>query len=224
MQKSLVKVSAAIIDLRGNGGGDDTIGLQLAWIFFGKNYRYSLSIQHERKTAETQALYTNMFGYRIAKDLSEGKTSDEFTMKGYRDRKVKFDLAVAEESDGYSSNDQSTYQFNGKLNKLHEPFEKPIYILMDQKCASSCESTIDAFEFYPKAKRIGENTAGFIHFGNVSPAVLPNSKIMIQIGTHFTEYFDKRFIEKIGIKPDVQLSEGTDALTYALQIFEKEGT
>lgn len=222
VRKNLMQVSAAVIDLRGNGGGDDTIGLQMAWIFFGKNYRYPLSTEHERKTAETQALYANMFGYRIAKDLGDGKKTDEFMLKRYRDRKGKFDAAIAEKSDGYSSDDQSVYEYSGKLENIPQPFGKPVFILMDQRCASSCESTIDAFEFYPRAKRIGESTAGFIHFGNVSPAVLPNSKIMVQIGTHFTEYYDKRFIEKIGIKPDVQLSAGTDALDYTLQLIGKE--
>ena len=77
---------------------------------------------------------------------------------------------------------------------------------MDQRCASSCESTIDAFEFYPQAKKVGENTAGFIHFGNVSPAILPNSKIMVQIG----------------IKPDIPLPEGTDALAHILKLIGGE--
>ncbi len=35
--------------------------------------------------------------------------------------------------------------------------------------------------------------------------MLPNSKIQIQIPTHYNEYFDKRFREKIGIKPDIEV-------------------
>jgi hypothetical protein len=224
VQEKLPKVSAAILDLRGNGGGDDTTGLQLAWIFHGKNYRYPLAIQHERKTPETQALYANMFAYRIAKNIIENKKTDEFVLKRYSDRKEKFEKSLKENTNGYSGEDQSVYEFSGKMKYRPEPFNKPVFILMDQRCASSCESTIDAFESYPQVKRVGENTAGYIHFGNVSPVILPNSKILVQIGTHYGEYADHRFIEKVGIKPDITLNAGGDALVSTIDFLKQNPT
>ncbi len=42
-------------------------------------------------------------------------------------------------------------------------------------------------------------------------AVLPNSKLLINIPSQYSEYFDKRIIERIGLTPDVVLSAGEDA-------------
>jgi C-terminal processing protease CtpA/Prc len=97
---------------------------------------------------------------------------------------------------------------------------KPIYILTDGGCASSGESTAAAFEHHPEAKKVGRNTAGFIHFGNVGIIVLPHSKITVQISTSFQEYADHRFLEKTGIKPDIETAPGQDAYDVAVQAFK----
>ena len=87
---------------------------------------------------------------------------------------------------------------------------------MDAKCGSSCESTIDGFESHPYAKTVGENTAGYIHFGNIGYIVLPNSKIEVQTPTHFNHYRDGRFLEIVGLTPDIHVPKGEDAYSFLL--------
>jgi C-terminal processing protease CtpA/Prc len=89
---------------------------------------------------------------------------------------------------------------------------------MDGICGSSCESTINAFEWHSYVKMVGENTAGCVHFGNIGYILLPNSRIEVQIPTQYSEYFDHRFIEKVGISPDIKVPAGQDAYAAAKRI------
>jgi hypothetical protein len=99
-------------------------------------------------------------------------------------------------------------------------FDRPVYVLVDRGCASSCESTLDAFERHPEVITVGENTGGFIHFGNMGMAVLPRSGIVVQLATDFWKYDDGRYLEKIGIAPKLRVSAGGDAMTAALEHFK----
>ena len=89
--------------------------------------------------------------------------------------------------------------------------------MIDENCYSSCESTVDTFEYNPYVKKVGRSTGGMVHFGNVSPAFLKHSKLYVQTPTHANIYRDGRFIEKQGIKPDVLVPKGRDALEYLLE-------
>jgi C-terminal processing protease CtpA/Prc len=53
---SQLKLSdAVVIDMRGNGGGDDTIGMELAKIMFGHEFEYPVQRQYISQTPETFA-------------------------------------------------------------------------------------------------------------------------------------------------------------------------
>jgi len=91
---------------------------------------------------------------------------------------------------------------------------KPVFILQDRGCASSCESSIDFFEYVDHVKRVGENTAGFVHFGNMGFTMLPISVIQVNIASTFNTYRDGRFIEMTGIKPDIAVPAGEDAYSF----------
>ncbi len=216
VQANLAKVDAVVIDLRGNDGGDDTTGLQLAWLFYGQDYRYPVTKQYGRRTAEAMALYANMFGRSLALDKIRKQTSPEYIVQKHKHRLELFAEAQKNHVTGYDEYPTGLITFEG--HAALAPFKRPIYILMDAACASSCESTIDAFEFHPQAKRVGENTAGYIHFGNVAPYVLPHSLVSVQLGVQYSEYFDKRFIENVGLKPHVVVMPGEDAYAKAIQL------
>lgn len=96
-------------------------------------------------------------------------------------------------------------------------FQGHIYILQDRDCASSGESTIDFFESYPNVTRVGFNTAGMTHFGNLGMVVLTHSGIQINMLTKANRYKDGRCIEFLGIKPDVVLKDGEDAYEFVIK-------
>jgi hypothetical protein len=210
--KGFLKDSGLIIlDLRGNGGGDDKMGISLAQLLTGDGFRYPVSRQVELNTPEAKAIFWNSIKLRILTTRLDGKEVPDHFWALYKERKMEFDEAnyggqPAEKvhsflEQEYSSMDEASYK-------------KPIYILMDGECASSCESTLDGFEYQKNVTRVGESSGGFIHFGNIGNILLPHSQIVIQIPTHYYEYADLRFIERTGIQPDLPVPEGKDALEF----------
>ena len=70
-------------------------------------------------------------------------------------------------------------------------------------------------------KTVGQNSGGYVHFGNMGLIVLPNSQIIIQMATDFWKYKDGRFIEFIGHTPDIKVRKGKDALGVVLKEVSK---
>ena len=68
-------------------------------------------------------------------------------------------------------------------------------------------------------KRVGENTAGFIHFGNLGFFILPYSRMRGEIASTFNAYRDERFVEVSGIEPHLRVSSGKDAFETAFSDF-----
>jgi C-terminal processing protease CtpA/Prc len=100
---------------------------------------------------------------------------------------------------------------------LRKGFQRPIYVLFDRGCASSCESGAEFLAPHPNVITVGENTGGFVHFGNLGCAVLPVSRIVVFIATDYWKFDDGRDVEKTGYAPKIRVPPGTDALEAALE-------
>lgn len=105
---------------------------------------------------------------------------------------------------------------------LSRVFKGPIRILMDAECGSSCESTVEALELHPSVKTVGENTTGYVHFGNMGRMWLRRSNVIGAIPTQRYEFLDGRFVEKVGYAPDIPVSAGMDAMEIALKDIVEE--
>ncbi len=205
-----------VIDLRGNTGGDDTMGMQVANILFGHPIEHPIKNQYRSLAPETLALIANEHHLEILNMKYDGKEISDYVKNDYEAAMQKYELAV---------NKKIPIEFirtdkgKGDRSTPITGFKKPIYILMDRACSSSCEFTIAAFEWNKYVKRVGENTSGTFHFSNAGVAVLPNSKIRVDVPTQFSEYFDKRFIERIGLSPDIHINQGQNAYTEVKKLF-----
>lgn len=202
---------SVILDFRGNSGGDDSAGWELARIFFGRDFRVPYARQYKSRTPETLMIAANAPRLFKLNDQFKGRKPSPYLDDLLQEMMTEYRSAIQ----GKTPEEQiREYENRADLEKQPVAYQKPIYILMDRECGSSCESTIDFFEFHPFVKRVGENTGGFIHFGNVGYVILPNSRIDVQIPTHYNEYYDKRFVERVGIKPDIKVPSGVDAYQY----------
>jgi len=210
--------SFAIVDLRGNGGGDDTMGFSLAELLNGKPVRNPMTKQYISQTPETLAIFMNNFKLREIRIKKRGKPVPKYYEELRAEKETEYKLAVAGKLPPEKIERDKVEQVTA-ISKASDSnskgYEKPIRLLFDGDCGSSCESTIDAFEFVPNVKKIGQNTAGFIHFGNIGYVVLPASKIEVQTPTHYNEFYDGRFVERVGLKPDVYVPDNKNALRYA---------
>jgi C-terminal processing protease CtpA/Prc len=206
VQTHISKVSSIIIDLRGNGGGDDSIGFELAKLLT-TNGKITTPYGPQYKITTKEGLITRWNYFKLSEHLSESEEEKSF-FKNY----------IVNEKSKYFNNSRDYVIVNENQKKIQKSAAvKPIYILQDRACGSSCESTIDFFEFISPVTRIGENTAGSVHFTNLGFFLLPHSKIQVNVSSTFNTYLDNRFIEAVGISPDLEVKAGNDALKTAYQ-------
>jgi peptidase S41-like protein len=206
---------AIVIDLRGNSGGDDAKGMELAQLLFGHPFEHPITKQYRSQTPETLALAVTKIKVGLINKKKQKAQIPPYLLKEYEDSQEQYRLAL---SGQLPQEYIRTGKGGGKRSDPVTGFKKPIYLLMDRVCASSCEFTIAAFEWNKYVKRVGENTNGTFHFSNVGMVILPNSKFKVNIPTQYSEYYDQRFIERIGFAPDIKVSTGEDAYEVTKKI------
>lgn len=95
-------------------------------------------------------------------------------------------------------------------------YPKPVLVLVDAACASSCEGTVLYVKSHPQAVVIGEPTGGYVHFGDTGTLFLPHSHLQVSVPTKYFR-IEGNFYERSGITPDIPVEAGTDALDVALR-------
>lgn len=195
----------AILDLRRNSGGDDTLPIWLSDRVAGKGtspYKFRFT----RKTPEANAILINMARNQIASYKGEGPKSLTNWLKWLTQ---EYENSLASSSDQLERTD-----FASSKETSEKPYEGQIFVLTDRYCVSSCETAVKAFKKSQRVRTVGTSTGGFFHFGNLGYIELPHSRILIEMGTSYFELDDGSFIEKVGIKPDIEVPTGQDALAY----------
>lgn len=208
----LRQANSIVLDLRGNSGGDDTKGMELAEVLFGHPFEHAIRRQYRSQTPETVALLTNRFAINIINSKDDAQKIPDSIIKNLKESQERYGRALRKEIP------EEFIRTDKGLGSRSDPvtgFKKPIYILMDRSCGSSCEFTIAAFEWHKHVIRVGENTNGTFHFSNAGIAVLPNSKVKVFVPSQYSEYHDRRFIERIGLIPNIRVSPGLDAYDVA---------
>lgn len=221
VKKELPKKDLVILDMRGNGGGDDTKGYELSTLLAGRKLPTPYKPQWTGNNPEVFQIFINSFEYWSRLDRDSGKTPPEYLSKLKNEFTTKRDRASRGENVPFHD---TSVQNERRPDAVAEPIAKtiPIYILMDADCGSSCESTINSFELNPNTRLVGENTAGYVHFGNNGSVFLNNSGVMLQFAASYNSYIDGRFIEKTGISPQIKAAPSSDALDVAWKDYFKK--
>lgn len=184
-----------VIDLRGNDGGNDHYGYELAALIYGGVFNHPISSQAVLQNPISQLIQSNTFYQRNEEYFHAFRAKFEQSLKV--DGKDKFRLFSADKE---------------RTKITPDCINKPLYILVDSDTMSSGESTALCFEDHPQVKYVGSATKGCIEYGNIGLIVLPHSKICIQLSTHKNIFRDERRFEKNGIQPDIVCQVGEDAL------------
>ena len=86
--------------------------------------------------------------------------------------------------------------------------QKQIYILINERTASSAESTVAYLKTVSKAVIVGTPTAGCFTCGNCITVYLPNSHLPVYFGTGMVLYEKSRNIDaEGGFQADMRLEE-----------------
>ncbi len=179
------------------------------------NSKQPYASQWTNPSPEASQLFVNTFEYWARSSLKDEKEPPAHILQLKKDFIEKRDLALKNKSQNRS---ETTEDRNEEFD-ISKSIQKPIYILIDGDCASSCESTVDFFEYNTLVKTVGENTAGYIHFGNNGSVFLKNSGIQLQMAMSYNSYLDGRFIEKTGITPKIKVPKGKNAMDFAWSDF-----
>lgn len=176
-----------IIDIRGNGGGSDTVWEQ--YYDFLYDHPYNPEIKWFRNTPKNLLFWKNLLeqqpSYANARYLIEKSkvSKDKFVKQG-------------------ESGDSSTRQTSTRIKRAA--------ILIDFMTASAAESLVEFVKKHSdRAKVYGiGNTFGCELTGNCRTETLPNSKIRLFYATTVDSgFYEKDFSsESLGIAPDIIIS------------------
>ena len=217
VRKNLQGTKASIIDLRSNSGGDDCFGMEMAKVFWGGPFHHLVEKQSNNTSPEALAIFANHFRLQ-AIETGQAEDTNSIPEKIVKSFTQQLDQAITGAIPGIQIRPKFGSDKNAIVTQLG--YQKPIYILIDALTASSGEFTTLAFSLNPYAKIFGENSAGYIHFGNAGKVLLPNSKIQVAISTQFNQLENNIFIEKVGITPTQSITPGIDAFDTALAALE----
>lgn len=193
-----------IVDIRGNGGGNEAWPKQWITRFTGR--------QPNRVQVFTELISeTAMIGRSNSYALALHNVP-ELEEQGY--------LAKVEEFRGYAESieekDFTSYWWPYEVPRLQEiPSNTTLIVLMDTNVYSSGEGFISYLHQVDNVVLVGENSGGALTYGQMSHHRLPNSKMLIGIPTSLNVFVDLEYREEKGFFPDLWVPAG-EALNYAV--------
>ncbi len=201
---------ALIIDVRDNGGGTRDLIQELAGYFVHPDSVYVVNATRQRGKLPLNDELKEYLHYRYLYsrnelDIREQNAVDKF-MTSF---KPMYNL------DNYKFSEYHYYIFNGqKITKDKYYYDKPIYILTNERSFSAASVFVSVFKGLPNIKVVGVNTDG--SSGNSERFELPNTELRGKISTMVSYQKNGQILDGFGTKPDIIIERNLN------QIFFKE--
>lgn len=204
------KSEALIIDVRDNGGGTRDLIQELAGYFIHPDSIYVVNATKQRGKLPLskdlkERLHSRYLYSKNELDVREKNAVDKFMnlfKPMYNLNKEKF-------------SEYHYYILNGhKITKDKFHYNKPIYILANERSFSAASVLVSVFKDLPNIKIVGMNTDG--SSGNSQRFELPNSELRGKISTMVSFQKDGKILDGIGTEPDIKVERSLE------QIFLKE--
>jgi len=193
-----------IVDIRGNGGGNEAWPKQWIIRFTG---RAPDRVQVFTELISETAMIGRSNSYALALH-----NVPELEEQGYR--------AKVEEFRGYAESieeeDITPYWWPYAVPGLQDiPNNTTLIVLMDANVYSSGEGFISYLHQVENVVLVGENSGGAVTYGQMSHHRLPNSKMLVGLPTSLNVFVDLEYREEKGFLPDLWVPAG-EALNYAV--------
>lgn len=182
---------AIIIDLRNNGGGAMHIASMLGATLSG----YDLIPRSRRMFARN--------------------TSPAHELQQYLD--LPAIKNISGDTNPFMIVDNSKF----KMPKNHKwAYGGDIYVLTNNRSASSSETTIAYLKYNPRTKLIGTHTSGCDQYVHFRPVVLSGSGIILRLPLVYKEilHVKSQNFEMNGWTSDIECKPGTDAMDVAMRL------
>ena len=199
-----------IIDVRGNGGGTRHLIKELAGYLVHPDSTYIVNATRQRgKLPLNEDLKDDLHNRFLFSKKELDYKEQDLVDKFMSDFVPMYNLDVNKFSEFHY------FVLNGKkLSKDKYHYNKPIYIMANEKSFSAASVFASVFKGLPNIKLVGINTDG--SSGNSERFELPNSKLRGKISTMVSFQKNGQILDGIGTKPDIIIERNLD------QIFWKE--
>lgn len=199
---------ALIIDVRSNGGGTRDITYEFAKYFVHPDSIFVVNATKQRGPIPLPKDYIESLHRRNLFSFSElDKQEQKIITEFLKTFKPMYELDNKKYSDYYFG------LLNGKkLAKQSFYYNKPIYILANEKSFSAASVFVAIFKNIPNVKIVGVNTDG--SSGNSERFELPNSEIRIKLSTMVSFQKDGKILDGIGTEPDIQIERDINQILW----------
>jgi hypothetical protein len=193
-----------IVDIRGNGGGNEEWPRQ--WIIRFTGRRPNRVQVFTELISETAMIgRSNCYARALHR-------VPELEEQGYG--------AKVEEFRGYAESiEEKKFKPYWWPYDVPEPQEIPsnttLIVLVDAKVCSSGEGFISYLHQVENVVFVGENSGGAVTYGQMSHHRLPNSQMLVGLPTSLNVFVDLEYREEKGFLPDLWVPAG-EALNYAV--------
>lgn len=198
-----------IVDIRGNGGGNEEWPKQWIIRFTGQR-PYRSMIFTELISETTMMGRSNMHALALDK-------YPELEGQGYR--------AKVDEFRGYAKSIEekniTPYWWPYEVPEPQEiPNNTTLIVLIDANVGSAAEGFISYLYQVENVVLVGENTWGALTYGQISNHRLPNSKLLVGLPISLNIFVDLEYREERGLTPDLWVP-AEEALNYAVAAVRK---
>ncbi|MBR9847381.1 MAG: peptidase S41 [Algicola sp.] len=208
MQSIQNNSEALIIDVRANSGGTRDLLYEFAKYLIHPDSIYVVNATKQRGPLPLPKDYKKSLHKRFLYTLSE---LDDEEQKKATEFLKSFKPIYELDEDKYSE-----YYFgllNGK--KLGKPtfyYNKPVYILANEKTFSAASVFVSAFKGLPNIKIAGVTTDG--SSGNSEWVDLPNSKLFGKISTMVSFQKNGEILDGYGTEPDIKIERDLNQVLW----------
>lgn len=191
---------ALIVDVRSNGGGTRDLIYELAKYFIHPDSIYVVNATKQRAPLPLTQEYKESLHSRNLFSFSELDKDEQKSVNLFlRNFKPQYNLDAKKYSEYYFG------VFNGKkLSKSSFYYNKPIYILANEKSFSAASVLVSVFKGIKNINIVGVTTDG--SSGNSERFELPNSKLSVKLSTMVSFQKDGKILDGFGTEPDIKIN------------------
>ncbi len=199
---------ALIIDVRSNGGGTRDLTYELAKYLVHPDSVYVVNATKQRGSIPLSKEYIESLNSRNLFSFSELDNREQKSVKEFlKTFKPMYQLDDKKYSEYYFG------LLNGKkLANQSFYYDKPVYVLANEKSFSAASVFVAVFKGIPNIKIVGVTTDG--SSGNSDRFELPNSEIRIKISTMVSFQKDGKILDGYGTEPDIQIERDINQVLW----------
>lgn len=199
---------ALIIDVRSNGGGTRDLIQELAGYFVTDDVVEVVNVCQQRGQLplgeeQVRRLHGRYLLSYAELDNTEQAASNDFM----RSFSPTYDLDENKYSENYF------YVLNGaKLSKNKYHYDKPVYILANERSFSAASVLVAVFKGLTNIKTVGITTDG--SSGNSKYFYLPNSGLRVKLSTMVSFQKDGNVLDGTGTAPDIRIARNIEQILW----------